>query len=180
MSALLTEVGFDVLSASTQEAFADCAIVEVSDVESFNLLGAVIESYPNLPVVAVVDELDITVASRALATGAHTAILESASAEQIEGAVRAAMRDETLLPQPLALSIAHHVPSSDDVSQWINDAEIGWLRHMAGGLTVSDLAAEVGYSERAMFRQLKALYHRLGVNNRTEALLWAKQRRLLD
>lgn len=46
-------------------------------------------------------------------------------------------------------------------------------------MTVGDLSAEIGYSERAMFRHLKALYFRLGVRNRTEALLWAKQRGLL-
>jgi DNA-binding CsgD family transcriptional regulator len=33
-----------------------------------------------------------------------------------------------------------------------------------------------GYSERAMFRLLRGLYARIGVRNRTEALMRAKER----
>jgi DNA-binding CsgD family transcriptional regulator len=36
------------------------------------------------------------------------------------------------------------------------------------------LAEQAGYSERAMFRLLKNIYSRLGVRNRTQALMLAK------
>ncbi|MEA2589098.1 MAG: hypothetical protein QOH66_2025, partial [Actinomycetota bacterium] len=42
------------------------------------------------------------------------------------------------------------------------------------------LAEKVGYSERALYRLLHALYGRLGVSNRTEAILQASRRGLLD
>jgi DNA-binding NarL/FixJ family response regulator len=54
--------------------------------------------------------------------------------------------------------------------------EIDWLHQLAGGLTVGQLAARVGYSERMMFRLLRELYDRLQVKGRTEALMLARQR----
>jgi DNA-binding CsgD family transcriptional regulator len=50
---------------------------------------------------------------------------------------------------------------------------------MANGQTVGELARAVGYSEREMFRLLRSLYERMGVRNRTEALLKAAQSGLL-
>ena len=49
--------------------------------------------------------------------------------------------------------------------------ELTWLRILAQGGTVHDLARQVGYSERALYRLLHALYGRMGVSSRTEAIL---------
>ena len=51
--------------------------------------------------------------------------------------------------------------------------ELDWLRELAGGATVAQLAGRSGYSERAMFRLLRDLYRRLEVSSRTEALMLA-------
>jgi DNA-binding NarL/FixJ family response regulator len=59
------------------------------------------------------------------------------------------------------------------------DHEISWLRELAGGLTVAQLAERSGYSERAMFRLLRRVYVRMQVRNRTEALLRAREQGLL-
>ena len=48
------------------------------------------------------------------------------------------------------------------------------LRELARGTTVGRLAADVGYSERMMFRLLRELYARLGAGNRTDALVKAQ------
>jgi DNA-binding NarL/FixJ family response regulator len=52
--------------------------------------------------------------------------------------------------------------------------EIGWLRRLADGVTVADLAKQVGYSERMMFRLLASVYARLGVDNHTKATIRAR------
>jgi DNA-binding CsgD family transcriptional regulator len=45
---------------------------------------------------------------------------------------------------------------------------------LAGGSTVAELARIAGYSERMMFRLLRALYRKLSAQNRTEALMYAQ------
>jgi DNA-binding CsgD family transcriptional regulator len=52
---------------------------------------------------------------------------------------------------------------------------VSWLRQLAAGSTVAQLANQAGYSERAMFRLLQGLYQQLGARNRVEALLRAQQ-----
>jgi DNA-binding CsgD family transcriptional regulator len=48
------------------------------------------------------------------------------------------------------------------------------LRQLAAGATVAQLADRAGYSERAMFRLLHALYRQLGARSRIEAILHAQ------
>ena len=55
-----------------------------------------------------------------------------------------------------------------------------WLRALAAGATVHQLAERIGYSEREMYRLLRAVYDRLGVPNRTQALVWATRQGILD
>jgi DNA-binding NarL/FixJ family response regulator len=54
--------------------------------------------------------------------------------------------------------------------------QLVWLRQLAAGTTVANLAQQVGYSERAMFRMLQALYRQMGTPNRIEAILLAQSR----
>lgn len=57
--------------------------------------------------------------------------------------------------------------------------EIDWLRALAHGTRVADLARESGYSERAMYRELRKLWNRLGVANRAQGLARAGELGLL-
>ena len=57
--------------------------------------------------------------------------------------------------------------------------DVAWLRALADGVTVASLARASGYSQREMYRLLSALYARLGVDSRTEALLRADRAGLL-
>jgi DNA-binding NarL/FixJ family response regulator len=58
----------------------------------------------------------------------------------------------------------------------LTERELAWLRDLAQGLTVAQVAARSGYSERMIFRFFRDLYEGLGVANRTEALLLARER----
>jgi DNA-binding CsgD family transcriptional regulator len=53
--------------------------------------------------------------------------------------------------------------------------DVEWLRALSQGITVSQLAETMGYSERAMYRLLRDLYQRMDVKTRTEAVLKASQ-----
>jgi DNA-binding NarL/FixJ family response regulator len=62
----------------------------------------------------------------------------------------------------------------------VTPEEIDWLRLLADGATIHELADKVGYSERALYRILHGLYGRMRVSNRTEAILQAKRWGLLS
>ena len=66
-----------------------------------------------------------------------------------------------------------HLARRDAPNGGIDGRQAEWLRSLSQGMTVDELADRAGYSERAMYRQLRRLYERLGAANRTEALLQA-------
>jgi DNA-binding NarL/FixJ family response regulator len=111
-----------------------------------------------------------------LETGVDSAVARDASLERIVEVVGAALHHRTVLPTDVALRLARR----DQPEAEIDDNQAGWLRALARGSTVEELAESAGYSERAMYRQLRRLYGLLGAGNRTEALLQALRRGLID
>jgi DNA-binding NarL/FixJ family response regulator len=111
-----------------------------------------------------------------LETGVDSAVARDAPVERIVEVVGAALQHRTLLPTDVARGLARGDQSDTEV----DDHQAGWLRALARGATVEQLADSAGYSERAMYRQLRRLYDALGAGNRTEALLQALRRGLIE
>jgi DNA-binding NarL/FixJ family response regulator len=101
----------------------------------------------------------------------------------VQRAFREALRGVSVLPTAVLRTLTEPVrptPDSEDEprarrQQSLAPHEIAWLRDLANGATVAQLAKQAGYSERAMFRLLRQVYARLQVRNRTQALLHARQ-----
>lgn len=91
----------------------------------------------------------------------------------------AALRGRVILPVTLVRQLTGALPRHDEPPE-LAPEEVSWLAALAGGSTVTRLADEVGYSERAMFRRLADVYARLGAHNRTEAMLAADRLGLLE
>lgn len=114
-----------------------------------------------------------------LRAGAQGAVAWDDAPERIAQALRSALDGDVLMPAGVAQAMAARAPVTpgDDA---IGPGEAEWLRLLARGISIHDLAQKAGYSERAMFRVLHALYRRLQVANRTEAIVLASRRGLLD
>ncbi len=84
-------------------------------------------------------------------------------------AFRAAVDGLSLLPVDLMRTLVANQPRT--VSGPLSDREIDWLRRLTEGISVSRLADRAGYSERMMFRLLNQTYAKLGVDNRTKAII---------
>ena len=86
----------------------------------------------------------------------------------------AAIRGVSMLPAEAVRALAApKVPQ--DVTTQLTPREIEWLRALSQGNTVAQLAENVGYSERAMYRLLQGMYRRMHAANRTEAILKASR-----
>ena len=86
-----------------------------------------------------------------------------------------AVRGVSALPIGVVAALAAPHERSDHVQE-PSESELAWLRELASGATLAQLAEHSGYSERAMFRLLRELYGRLEVKNRTEALMLSQRR----
>ena len=150
-----------VLGCSTQEEARDLALLRRRGMD--------------VVAVAVIGDGSAIGYREALETGVDSAVARDASLERIVEVVRAALDRRTVLPSDVARDLARR-----DSQEGIDARQTGWLRWLSRGMTVEELADRAGYSERAMYRQLRRLYERLGAANRTEALLQAMRRGLID
>jgi DNA-binding NarL/FixJ family response regulator len=127
-------------------------------------------------VVAVLSDSSVAAYLRALSAGAAAAVPRDASPERMRQIVTEALHGVSLLPTEVVQALAQTTEQvTDEDRVGLADHEITWLRELASGRTVSELAERSGYSERAMFRLLRKTYARMQVRNRTEALLRARQ-----
>ena len=142
------------------------------------LLAELCRADDELAVVAMLDRAGVAEYLRAISAGVAGAVPRQSTAAEVRAAFQAAVQGNTLLPVEVLRALAGHpvaeagaVPAEQPTTR-----EIGWLRDLAQGVSVSRLADRSGYSERMMFRLLRELYTRLGVANRTEALILARDR----
>lgn len=77
-----------------------------------------------------------------------------------------------------ARSVMHHM--ADSAPAVLSPAERHLLKRVSSGVPITELAAELGYSRRSMFRELARLWQELGVSNRTEGIQKAQSEGLLD
>ena len=113
-----------------------------------------------------------------LRAGARGFVPAGAQLPQIAAIVSGAARGFRLLPPAVVRALCRSLVTESRPEVPAREQE--WLRQIARGVTVADLAQRSAYSEREMYRLLGAVYRRLGANNRTEALFAAQRAGLLD
>ena len=77
-----------------------------------------------------------------------------------------------------AVAVREHL---DDLApETIDDRERHMLKRLAAGTAIVDIAAEMNYSERTIYRALASLWDKLGVPGREDGIRKAVSERLLD
>ena len=114
----------------------------------------------------------------ALRAGARGVAHSGAPLAELIAVLSAAARGFTVLPAPVARALC--LPMVSTRGPDVPIEERSWLRQLAQGVSVAELALRSSYSEREMYRLLNRAYQRLGAANRTEALLAAQRAGLLS
>jgi DNA-binding NarL/FixJ family response regulator len=156
----------------------EAVLLTVRSVSDWQAVRDVLTVNRGLKVIALLVDPTPDRHAEALRCGAHGAVPWESPPETILEVVTAALKGLTVLSTSVAQAIAlSGAPLYDP--DWITAEEIEWLKMLAGGATVQQLAEKAGYSERALYRLLHGLYGRMRVANRTEAILQASRWRLL-
>lgn len=133
-------------------------------------------SHRGITVVALLRTVTAARYASVLAAGAAGAVDWAASAAEIVEALKAALDGRCLLPLEVARSLA----ATGGRESRLTAAEFDWLRSLSQGVKVASLAERYHYSEREMFRRLRGLYGRLGVDGRHQAISKAAELSLME
>jgi DNA-binding NarL/FixJ family response regulator len=122
-------------------------------------------------VIGLIDGVPAVLGARAIRSGARSVLPRDAAAPLLRRTVEATLDEQSVMP---AVVIAAVLGPAADLAP-VATAGAVWLRELAAGTTVAQLAAQSGYSERAMFRLLRALYRQMGAGSRVEAIIRARE-----
>jgi DNA-binding NarL/FixJ family response regulator len=110
------------------------------------------------------------------------ALKESGPAE-LHNAIRAALRNETVVPRRMLGSIlrqaADYVPDAAAERVVLTPTEMTILRLIAKGLPSKQIALRVGIAPSSVETHIRNIYRKLDANSRTAAVGFALKRRLL-
>jgi DNA-binding NarL/FixJ family response regulator len=109
----------------------------------------------------------------ALDAGAIGYLLKDAEPDEVIRGLRAAARGESPLAPKAARAVLGH--RADRAQTRLSERERQVLECVAKGLPNKLIARKLGISEKTVKTHLTRVYQELGVADRTQAALWAKQ-----
>ena len=115
---------------------------------------------------------------RAVAAGATGYLLKDAPLADLADAVRAAARGETVLAPPVAARLVQHVRAPEAESLTPRETEV--LDLVGQGMTNAEIGRALFISEATVKTHLLRVFAKLGVDDRTRAVMVAYQRGLLE
>lgn len=140
--------------------------IKLPDCRGFVGLFQLRNEFPGIPVVLLSSDPTTDQISRALAVGVTGIIPKSASCDSIVQSVRRIVSGHTD-PMPVISSSGQGASPVENLSPALLRVLMGVKR----GLRNKEIAFELGLSEKTIKAYLGILYRKLGVNNRTQAVI---------
>jgi DNA-binding NarL/FixJ family response regulator len=137
--------------------------------------------YPNIPVVVISAHEDINTISRAIHYGSSGFIPKSSSMETLAEALNAVLYGDIWLPAGTQILPVSNDPT-DQMASRLSDLtpqQYKVLQMFAEGLLNKQIAYDFGVSEATIKAHATAIFRKLGVRNRTQAVI-ALQQLLMD
>ena len=150
--------------------------------DGFTGLSALRTEYPDVPVIMVSAEEDPVIIKQALALGAAAYIPKSAPLELLSEAINAVSNGDTWLPPELADDVKNARALIDnDFAQRLEQLtpqQFRVLKMIADGLLNKQIADKLNISEATVKAHITALFKKLNINNRSQAVIVASQLQL--
>ena len=149
--------------------------LNLPDATGFSALVHLRAAYPALPVIVVSAHEDHAIMQRALAHGALAYIPKSAPPLQIHAAIHAVLAGEAWLPDEQNLT--HHDPRDHretdlaERMQSLTPQQFRVLMMLAEGLLNKQIAYTLNVSEATIKAHVTAIFRKMDVQNRTQAVL---------
>ena len=153
----------------------DVVLMDLSmpDVNGIEATRQIVEADDDVQVVILTSFADRQQIVAALDAGAVGYLLKDAEPDEVIRGVRAAARRES----PFAPKVARTLldARAERPETQLSEREVEVLECVAKGLPNKLIARKLGISEKTVKAHLTRIYQQIGVTDRTQAALWAKE-----
>lgn len=145
--------------------------LKMPDCGGFSGMLKLRSEHPRVPIVIVSGSEGASTINRAIAFGAAGFIPKSASVADIGAALNAVLAGDIWTP---ASVVADDVPPYVDAIASLTPAQLRILMSLQRGLINKQIAHEMGITEGTVKAHMTAMFRKLGVSNRAQAILAAQ------
>lgn len=142
--------------------------------ENFYGVIRVCEDYPNIPVVVISASDSASTISKAMGYGAKGFVSKVAAVDTISEAIQTVLTGETWVPEDLKDKINTISEDNKDVAAKVAELtpkQFQVLKYLQAGQLNKQIAYELNVTEATIKAHISAIFKKLGVNTRTQAVL---------
>jgi len=152
--------------------------VRLPGVSGIEVCRIVTEQYPEIAVIILTTFTDEQLIAQCIQAGAKGFILKDVERFDLKRAIRAVARGEAAIDTKTAATVLaqlRRVPltKKELLTESLSSQQIVILRLVAQGLSSREIATQLYLSENTVKGYVQEILHRLGVKNRTEAVMVA-------
>lgn len=139
------------------------------------------EEYPSLPIAVVSGSEDVNIVFKVMGYGAMGFIPKSSSSDDIANAINQILEGDTWLPKELKNKVAEIEGEDREIAAQVaslTPQQYRVLQYLHEGLLNKQIAYELHISEATVKAHITAIFRKLGVYNRTQAVLIAAKLQL--
>ncbi len=152
--------------------------IRLPGVSGIDLCSNVTSLYPQTAVIILTTFAEESLVAQCIQAGARGFIVKDIERFDLKRSIRAVARGEAVIDSKVAVAVLAELRRAPQVSQEpfpepLSTQQIVILRLIAQGLSSREIATQLYLSENTVKGYVQEILHRLGVKNRTEAVMVA-------
>lgn len=152
--------------------------IRLPGVSGIEVCRSVTERYPETAVIILTTFSDETLVAQCIQAGARGFIVKDIERFDLKRSIRAVARGEAAIDPKAAVAVLAQLRRAPQVSdepspEPLSPQQLVILRLIAQGLSSREIATQLYLSENTVKGYVQEMLHRLGVKNRTEAVMVA-------